>query len=272
MLIGAGSQTSSRTFLKYRCQSTYRGGMPGQTVQLMVTCLVDWLAPEVGRATFRVLTGAGCDVEVPEGLTCCGQPAFNVGLADDAREMAIHTLQILDDTEGPIVMPSGSCAAMMVAHYPELLDGTAHEEAALRVAGRVRELSQFLIDDLGRTEFDSVCDDCTVTVHRSCHGLRTLGLTDRVERLIDPIAGVTRVELEGAEECCGFGGLFAVEMPEVSAAILDTKLERVEASGADILVGGDVSCLMHMEGGLRRRNSAVSVRHFAELIGVDHGT
>lgn len=238
----------------------------------MPTCLVDRLAPEVGRATVKVLRSVGLTVQVPDGLTCCGQPAFNVGMKAEAIAMAVHTIDILDATEGPIVLPSGSCAAMIVAHYPELLEGTEHHEASARVSARTRELSQFLIDDLGVEGFDSVCQGCTIAVHRSCHGLRTLGLGDNVERLMEPIAGATLVELEGAEECCGFGGLFSIEMPEVSAAIMDTKLDRVESSGADILVAGDVSCLLHMEGGLRRRDSPVSVRHFVELIGGEDAT
>lgn len=238
----------------------------------MVTCLVDRMAPEVGKATVRVLEKAGCTVEVPEGLTCCGQPAFNVGMRTEATGMAINTIGVLAATEGTIVLPSGSCAAMIVAHYPELLDGTEHHAIALEVAGRTRELSQFLVEDLDSVEFDSVCDGCAVAVHRSCHGLRTLGTGDNVEQLVDPIAGAHLVELEGAEECCGFGGLFSIELPEVSSAILNTKLDRVVRSGANILVAGDISCLMHIEGGLRRRNPDISVRHFVELLGGDDGT
>lgn len=241
--------------------------MPAQKVQLFVTCLVDRMAPEVGKATLRALERAGCQVQVPDGQTCCGQPAFNVGLAGDAREMARHTLEVLDETEGPIVIPSGSCAAMIAHHYPEMFKGSPSEDQATRVASRVRELSQFLVDDIGMSDFESVCDGCSFTVHKSCHGLRTLGLADQVETLVSHIAGAEVLPLEGAEECCGFGGLFAVEMPEVSAAIMDTKLDKVEASGAKVLIGGDVSCLLHLEGGLRRRNSEVTVRHFSEVLG-----
>ncbi|MDH3463786.1 MAG: (Fe-S)-binding protein [Acidimicrobiia bacterium] len=241
--------------------------MAAQTVQLLVTCLVDVFAPEVGRASIRALNLAGCEVGFPEGQTCCGQPAFNVGLVEDARAMAIHTIEVLDETEGPVVVPSGSCAAMLVAHYPELLAGTEYEERALRLAERTRELSQFLVDDLTVTGLDAVCDDCTFTIHRSCHGLRVLGLGDQVDELVGSVAGATTIPLEGAEECCGFGGLFAVEMPEVSEAIMNTKLDRVEATGAKTLVGGDTSCLLHLEGGLRRRGSDIAVRHFIEVIG-----
>lgn len=237
--------------------------MPGQLVQLFVTCLVDSLVPEVGRATVAALEKAGCTVEYPLAQGCCGQPAFNVGLNDDARVMASQTLDVLDETEGPVVTPSGSCAAMIVDHYPELFEGSDRDEQAKRVATRVRELTQYLVDDLDAS-VHAICEDCTVAYHYSCHGLRQLGLDHQADRLLEDSE---RVELVGDKECCGFGGLFAVEMPAVSTAIMDVKLDRIEESGADTLVGSDVSCLMHLEGGLRRRGSEIEVKHIAELLG-----
>lgn len=237
--------------------------MEGPQVQLVVTCLVDALAPQVGRAALAALETAGCRVEYPEAQTCCGQPAFNVGFADRAREMAAHTLDVLDATEGSIVLPSGSCAEMIVHHYPQLFSGTEREQQASRVAGRTRELSQYLVDDL-HTDLTADCGDCSLAYHYSCHGLRGLGLDAQADVLLD---ATNRVELPGDKECCGFGGLFSVEMPAVSAAIMDHKLDQIEASGADVLAGGDVSCLIHLEGGLRRRGSAIAVRHLAELLG-----
>ena len=231
-------------------------------VQLLVTCLVDVLAPQVGRAALAVLESVGCGVSYPEGQTCCGQPAFNVGLTEEAKEMAAHTLEVLDATEGPVVVPSGSCTEMIVHQYPALFVGTEREEQALRVSSRTRELTQFLVDDLD-SGITASCDGCSVAYHHSCHGLRGLGLRDQAERLLRDI---DRLPLEGAEECCGFGGLFAVEMPSVSAAIMDEKLDRVEASGADTLIGSDISCLIHLQGGLRRRGSDIEVRHIAELL------
>jgi len=237
--------------------------MEGPQVQLFVTCLVDSLAPEVGRATLSTLEKAGCRVDFPLEQGCCGQPAFNVGLMDDARTMAAQTLDVLDETEGTIVVPSGSCTAMIAHHYATLFAGSDREEKAARVSARVRELTQFLVDDLD-AQLTASCDGCKVAYHYSCHGLRELGL----ERQADRLLGETeRAVLAGDKECCGFGGLFAVEMPAVSTAIMDAKLDRLEASGADTLVGGDVSCLMHLEGGLRRRGSDVVVRHIAELLG-----
>lgn len=236
--------------------------MQGSQVQLLVTCLVDALAPHVGRSTLSALEAAGCDVAFPGGQTCCGQPAFNVGLNERAREMAEHTLDVLDATEGPIVLPSGSCTEMIVHHYKELFVGTDREDQAERVSARTKELSQFLADS--ENPPSATCDGCTVAYHYSCHGLRGLGLDATADQLLE---GVGRVDLEGDRECCGFGGLFSVEMPAVSAAIMDDKLDRVLASGADTLVGSDISCLMHLEGGLRRRGAKVEVKHLAELLG-----
>ena len=239
--------------------------MQGAQVQLLVTCLVDALAPQVGRAALSILEAEGCQVEFPENQTCCGQPAFNVGLLSEARSMAAHTLDVLDETEGPVVVPSGSCAEMIIHHYPRLFVGTEREEQAHRIAGRTRELTQFLVDDLN-TERRADCGDCSVAYHYSCHGLRGLGLADQADQLL---GDADRVALEGDKECCGFGGLFSVEMPAISTAIMEEKLDNIEASGADTIVGGDVSCLMHIGGGLRRRGSSIEVKHIAELLEED---
>ena len=236
--------------------------MEGPKVQLFVTCLVDALAPDVGRATLAVLEAQGCQVEYPAGQTCCGQPAFNVGFNDEARRMAEHTLDVLDQTEGAIVLPSGSCAEMMILHYPVLFEETDRHDQAERVAQRVRELTQFLVDDL-EADLKAACGDCSIAYHHSCHGLRGLGIEAQPDSLIPE---ASRVMLEGDKECCGFGGLFAVEMPAVSAAIMNDKLDKIEASGATTLAGGDYSCLVHLEGGLRRRGSDIEVKHIAQLL------
>lgn len=239
--------------------------MEATTAQLVVTCLVDSLAPRVGKAVVNVLEGQGIAVEVPAGQTCCGQPAFNVGLVDDARTMAEHTLDVLDDTDGPIVIPSGSCAAMIVTHYRHLFQGTEREEQVERVAARTRELTQYLVDDLD-ADIAADCGDCSIAYHHSCHGLRELGIKSQPEHLI---RRTDQRPLVDADTCCGFGGLFALELPEVSTEIMNVKLDAVEESGASLLVGGDVSCLLHLEGGLRRRGSKVEVRHIAELMAAE---
>lgn len=236
------------------------------TVQLFVTCLVDGFFPEVGRATVKLLEDNGCRVEFPFDQTCCGQPAFNAGFRDQAEKMARHTVSVLDATEGPIVTPSGSCADMIIHHIPELLAG---DPAAVRVAARVRELTAFLVDDLGVRTVERDGEPATVVYHRSCHGLRNLGLGEQAELLLDSAAGVERRPLAGAEECCGFGGLFSLELPEVSMVILEAKIADIEASGAEVVCGGDVSCLMHIAGGLHRRGSPIQARHIAELLAGD---
>lgn len=231
-------------------------------VQLFVTCLVDALKPEVGEATVAALEAAGETVEFPAEQTCCGQPAFNAGFRSEASDMAGRTVRLLDATEGPIVLPSGSCSDFLVNHAPALLTGP-DREAALRVAGRVRELTQYLVDDLGTNLRATV--DGSVTYHPSCHGLRNLGIRHQPETLME---GCDRTELADGESdvCCGFGGLFSVEMAPVSAAMLDRKLDALVAADPDVLCGGDVSCLMHLEGGLRRRGSDIRVAHIAELL------
>lgn len=239
--------------------------MEGPQVQLVATCLVDALAPQVGRAALTALEAAGCEVSYPADQTCCGQPAYNVGFMDQARTMAEHTVDLLDATEGVIVLPSGSCAEMIVHHYPELFAGSDRQAKAERVAARTRELTQYLVDDLD-TDLRASCGGCSVAYHYSCHGLRGLGLSGQADALLEE---VNRAELDGATDCCGFGGLFAVEMPSVSAAIMNEKLDRLEASGADTLVGSDVACLIHLEGGLRRRGSNMNVKHIAELLAED---
>ncbi len=235
-------------------------------VQLFVTCLVDALRPEVGEATVTALERAGCDVAFPSDQACCGQPAYNGGFRADAARMARHTLDVLDGTEGPIVLPSGSCADMIVHHYRELF--AAEPEylgKAERVAARTRELTQFLVDDLAAGL--RVDDGRSIAYHPSCHGLRNLGIEAQADVLLE---GCERASLgDETRVCCGFGGVFSVKQPEISNLMLQQKLDAVEASGASVLCGGDVGCLMHIEGGLRRRGSTVEVRHIAELLAKD---
>jgi L-lactate dehydrogenase complex protein LldE len=233
--------------------------------QLFVTCIVDAFYPQVGRAVVDVLESRGVTVEFPEDQTCCGQPAFNAGHRAEARAMAAHTVAVLDATAGPIVVPSGSCAAMIIDHYEDLMDGDEELAAAARRVGvRVREFTRFLVDDLG-TDGLTPSTAGPVTFHPSCHGLRHLELGGYGERVLDQV-GVERMPLEAAEECCGFGGLFSVEMPEISGGLMDTKINHVEATGAETLVGYDMSCLMHLAGGMRRRGTQVEVRHIAEIL------
>ena len=232
---------------------------------LMITCLADVLYPEVGERIVRLLRGLGVTVEFPAGQTCCGLPLFNSGYHAAAADVARRTVKIFDEA-GYVVVPSGSCAWMVKHEYPGLLKAPAARAAAARLAARTYELSQFLVRVLGRRRFRSAVAG-RLTYHDSCHLLRGLHEAESPRALLTELGGVELVELPGSDECCGFGGSFAVRLPEVSTAILDKKLANVEATGADCLVACDAGCLMQMRGGLSRRGSRVRALHLAEVLG-----
>jgi L-lactate dehydrogenase complex protein LldE len=235
------------------------------TVQLFHTCLVNELDPEVGMAAVRLLEALGYPVEVPLGQTCCGQPAYNAGFHDDARAVARHALAVLDASEGTIVIPSGSCADMLIHQYEVLFhDEPDTLDRVRRVASRCRELSQLLAEAApgpGRGRLRA-----RVAYHPSCHLLRGLGVREQPKALRRGVEGVELAEVKDEEECCGFGGLFAVKNAEISASMLERKLAALEASGADRVVSCDAGCLLHLAGGLRRRGSALKVQHLAQLL------
>ncbi len=236
------------------------------TIQLFVTCMIDAIHPDAGMAVVDVLERHGCRVEFPDAQTCCGQPAFNGGFWADARAMAHHTLDVFDATEGPIIIPAASCADMVIHHYPALFAGDDEYAAkAERVAARVFEFTQFLVDELGVTDACAVGGG-KIAYHASCHGLRNLDIYRQPKTLLENIDGAETVELPAETECCGFGGLFAVKMSDISGAMLAKKLENIEASGADTVVATDFSCLLHIGGGLKKRGSAVQVKYIAEVL------
>lgn len=236
------------------------------TVQLFVTCLVNGFFPEAAEAAIKVLERAGCSVNVPASQTCCGQPAFNCGLVGDARKLAAKTLNDLAFGTEPVVVLSGSCADMLIHHMPHIFEDDPLALArAKSLAGRVVEFTSYLVDGLAVTDVGARCQR-RIAYHPSCHGLRNLGLGPQARALLSHVDGLTQVEIEKETECCGFGGLFAVELPEVSAAIMNQKLDRVEQANPEWLVGGDVSCLLHLEGGLHRRGSQIEVRHIAQVL------
>jgi L-lactate dehydrogenase complex protein LldE len=240
-------------------------------VQLLVTCLIDQFFPDTGMSVATLLEGLGLTVEVPLDQTCCGQPAFNAGFTDEARAMARHTIDVLSASSAPVVVPSGSCGDMMIHHYAALLrDDPNYGPRATALAARTHELTAFLVDVLGVTDVGATAAAVTargrVTYHACCHGLRGLGVKEQPQRLLEGIAGLDQCPLAEADTCCGFGGLFSVKMSEISSAMLARKLDHIQKSGADTVVVTDVSCAMHMNGGLRRRGSNVKVRHLAELL------
>ena len=234
-------------------------------VALFVTCLVDQLWPSVGVGAVEVLRRVGCTVEFDEAQTCCGQPAFNTGYRPEARALAMRFIEILESSQAEaIVSPSGSCTAM-VHHYEELFEDRAWRARARAVAERTYELSSFLVRRLGVDDVGaSFCG--RLTWHDACHGLRELGVRDEPRRLLRNVRGVELVELPGADTCCGFGGTFSVKYPEISVAMVNQKLSAIEAAGVDVVVAGDASCLMQIEGRLSRTGSRVRAMHLAEVL------
>lgn len=234
-------------------------------IQLFITCLLDYLYPDIAEAVVTVLERQGVEVAAPAGQTCCGQPAFNGGFRAEARAMAAHFLDVFAATAGPIVCPSGSCAAMVKHHYVELFaDDPARMAQAQAVAARIREFGQFLVTDLGLNAAGGAPG--RYTYHPSCHLTRELGVRGAAESLLDAIPGSERLPLPQAEECCGFGGLFAVKLPAISAAMLQRKLDGIAASGAEACVVCDASCMTHMNGGLIKQGKPPIVRHLAEVL------
>jgi L-lactate dehydrogenase complex protein LldE len=236
---------------------------------LFPTCLVEQLRPSLTADCVALVANAdGVEPELAAGATCCGQPAWNAGFAAAARRVARRTLRALRGGDGPIVVPSGSCATMVGHHWPELFAGTKDEAAARNVAARVVELSTYLDrPDTGRapSAAEGSVTESVVAVHDSCHGLRELAVKEQPRHLLAE-AGITVTETPGAERCCGFGGTFCVKMPAVSVAMADDKLDEWSEAGVTTVVGGDLSCLVHLEGRARRRGLPLDFRHVAEML------
>jgi L-lactate dehydrogenase complex protein LldE len=222
--------------------------------------------PSIGTSTVEVLRRVGCEVVFDQRQTCCGQPAFNTGYRNDARRLAQRFIEIFEDSGADtIVSPSGSCTAM-VHHYQELF---AHDEGwrqrAVRVAERTHEFGSFLVNVMGVDDVGAFFPG-RVTWHDACHGLRDLHIREEPRRLIQNIRGLEFVELANADACCGFGGTFSVKYPEISVAILDSKIEAIEKANVQAVVSADASCLMQIGGRLTRNESNVRVMHLAELL------
>ncbi len=214
----------------------------------------------------NVLERMGVRVEVPLDQTCCGQPAFNAGFFKEARKVAARTLETLIDTEGPILIPSGSCGDMIIHHYPVLFsDDSTMLSKLSAVTERCYEFTQFLVDVLGVTDLKSRLNG-RGAYHPSCHLLRGLKVENQPKVLLEKIAGLEVVEFEDQEECCGFGGMFSVKNPEISGSMMNDKIDRLEAAKAEMVISCDMGCLMHLEGGLHRRGSRIKVCHIAQVL------
>ncbi|MCA1908388.1 MAG: (Fe-S)-binding protein [Magnetospirillum sp.] len=230
------------------------------------TCLVDLFFPDAGLAGMELLKRQGIRVVFPQGQSCCGQPAFNSGHRSEAREVARAQLDAFPE-DWPIVVPSGSCAGMMRVHYPDLFKGDRDEERAKAFAGRVYELSWFLVHVLGLdTKLVDKGEKVTVTWHGSCHSMREMGVVDEPKRLIRALSNVTLVENPREKECCGFGGTFAVRQPEVSAAMVADKIAAIGQTGASRVVSGDCGCLMNIGGALDKAGKPTRPQHLAEFL------
>jgi len=245
--------------------------MPGASdvaaprVALLVTCLVDAMRPRIGFAALRLLEEAGCVVEVPEAQTCCGQPAYNSGDEADAADLARRVVAAFEAYDY-VVLPSGSCAGTIREHYPGLLAGDpAWSGRAAAFAAKTWEIMSFLVDVLGyRPEGRAL--RATATYHDSCSGLRELGVEAQPRRLLAAVEGLELRPLEGNNVCCGFGGTFCVKYPAISNAIVEEKAAAIERTGADLLLAGDLGCLLNMAGKLHRRGAAVRCFHTIEVV------
>lgn len=233
-------------------------------VGLFVTCLVDLFRPSVGFAAVKLLEEAGCRVEVPQAQTCCGQPAYNSGDRRDARGVARTVLRAFAEVDY-LVAPSGSCTGMIRDHYPALFAGEPEEAEARALAAKSWELVSFLTDVMGLDRVQAAWPG-RATYHDSCSGLRELGIKRQPRALLASIEGLELRELEGTESCCGFGGTFCVKYPAISTRMVGDKAEAAAHTGADLLLAGDLGCLLNIAGRLQREGRALQVRHVAEVL------
>ena len=242
--------------------------MSSPRVGLFVTCLVDLFRPSVGFAAVKLLEQAGCRVEVPESQTCCGQPAFNSGDRKDSAAIALNVIAAFRDFDY-VVAPSGSCAGMIKTHYPELFAaGTTERAAADALAAKTYELVAFLVRVMKFDKIEAAFEG-TVTYHDSCSGLRELGVKSEPRQLLARVKGLKLTEMDDAEVCCGFGGTFCVKYPDISNVMVAKKAKKIGATGAEMLLAGDMGCLMNMAGKLKREGSGVVSRHVAEVLAGD---
>jgi len=234
-------------------------------VGLFATCLVDLFRPSVGFASAKLIEDSGCEVIVPMAQTCCGQPAYNTGDRADTRAIAEQVIELFEGFDY-IVAPSGSCAAMLKKHYPGLFKGDAKWELRVKTfSEKVFELVSFLTDVMFVPKVDASFSG-SVTYHDSCSGLRELNVQTQPRRLLSSVEGLELKEMADSDICCGFGGTFCIKYSDISNAIVTKKTANIEASKADLLLAGDMGCLMNMAGKLRREGSRIEVRHVAEVL------
>ncbi|WP_010274135.1 (Fe-S)-binding protein [Paenibacillus senegalensis] len=234
-------------------------------VSLFITCLADQLYPQVGESVVRLLHRYGCEVDFPEGQTCCGQPAFNSGYQDEAREVAKSWIRAFEHSDY-VVSPSGSCTGMIHHYYPHLFANDPEwQPKAEALVEKTYEFSQFVVNVLGIRELEAHFA-AKVTYHPSCHAMRLLGIRQEPLQLLCGVEGVQLADLPHKEDCCGFGGTFAVKMGDMSEAMVAEKAKHVTDTGAEVLVGTDMGCLMNIGGRLQKEGRNVTIMHLAELL------
>lgn len=234
-------------------------------VGLLVTCLIDLMRPQAGFAAVKLLEAAGCDVAVPRAQTCCGQPAWNAGADEAARAVARRTIAAFAGFDY-VVVPSGSCAGMVRIHYPEMFrDDPDWLGRARALAGKTHELFEFLVRVRGLSRVEARCT-ARAAYHDSCSSLREMGVREEPRTLLRGVEGLEISDLKEPEACCGFGGLFSVKYPEISERMADEKIADMRATGAELLTGGDLGCLLHLAGRMSRAGHAMKVCHAAEIL------
>ncbi|MEL6478258.1 MAG: (Fe-S)-binding protein [Pseudomonadota bacterium] len=238
-------------------------------VALMMTCLVDIIRPSIGFSSVKLLEQAGCTVEVPT-QSCCGQPNYNSGDRAGAADQARSMIRVFEGYDY-VVAPSGSCAATVIKDYPQILAGDPMEAAAKDLAGRTHEIVSFLTDILGIGAVEAAFP-ARATYHDSCSGLRSLGIQAQPRKLLASVEGLEMAELEESDVCCGFGGTFCVKYPDISNKMVSNKAEKIAATGADLVLAGDLGCLMNMGGKLSREGRPIQARHVVEVLAGDTTT
>ena len=234
------------------------------SVYFFGTCLIDSLYPEAGLAAIRLIQRQGINVVFPQDQSCCGQPAYNSGFPNEAREVALKQMQVLSRGY-PIVVPSGSCAGMMKHEYPELFAGTPQAEQAREFSKRIFELTEFLVRVL-KIKLEDRGAPTKVTWHSSCSAIREMGVIEDSKSLLRQLENVELIELERETECCGFGGTFAVKQPLISAAMVQDKAKNASKTGAAVLLTGDCGCLMNITGAMEKMRLPMNGKHIAEFI------
>ena len=233
-------------------------------ISLFVACYNDTLFPETGKAVVKVLERLGHSVEFRHAQTCCGQMHYNTGYRPEAIGIMRHFVEVFRGAE-TICVPSASCVAMMRDHYPKMAEEAGLVNEVANILPRIFEFTELLTDKLGVTDVGATYAH-TVTLHTSCHSLRSLHIGDKPQQLLKAVRGLELVELPNSDQCCGFGGTFAIKNAEVSAAMLDEKMQAILSTGATVCTAGDNSCLMHIGGGLTRQNAKARCLHIAEIL------